>query len=47
MDLSEQLKNIYNANLFQMTSKDDQCVFDLYNLMRRIEEFFEIQSEII
>lgn len=46
MDLSEQLKNLRYANFYQLAISNDQSIFDLYNLMRRLEEFFKEQSEI-
>lgn len=40
MKLNKQVHNICYADLKQLIDMDKQCAFDLYNLMKRLEEFF-------
>ena len=44
MELNKQVNNICYADLNQLVNMDEQCVFDLYNLMKRLEEFFLEES---
>jgi len=40
MELNEQLKNIRYADFAELIRMDESCIFDLYNLLKRLEEFF-------
>lgn len=47
MKLTTQLKNIRNADFLELISMDEKCVYDLYNLMKRLEDFFDSQPVVL
>lgn len=44
MRLERQLNNICYADFDQLVDMDEESVFKLYNLMKRLEEFFKERS---